>query len=270
LYPAFDLLIRGDVRRVTTAGLIEHQPTARESGMSWQGKAVASRFTGPNKIAVELVGAVDRIEQQIATPSERERGLWASTIRYQIFRAIGSSNPFERPIASRGSEVYGGAVWSEELFGTDELKRRDYFAGFSLKGLPGFRAAQNFDVTVQPTFFQTMELGQGPRTLPEHWQYATFVTVLYRLVDHENRRELAGLPPLLTFNLVGTFSHSEAATGLEDFENTKTGAAVYAKLVNLGLGGGTTFLASGQYTLRHFAQLGRQDHLVIASFSIGF
>jgi hypothetical protein len=272
LYPAFDLLLRGDVKWGSRRGLVEFEPTDREATRLVVGKAVVSRFVGQDKIDVELNGARDQIVPKVANSSDRGLDLVGVTARYQIFRPLLGSRPYERPIAARGSELFAGITQQIERFGSTDVERKDLFFGAGLKGLPG-GGAHSFDVTVQPTFFRFERRARTPdASEPDplaNKQMEMFVTVLYRLVDRENERSIEQLPPLRFLNVVGLFSIARARLGTPQFDRTRVGAQLDAKLVGRQRGG-VTWLASARYELHDFTMLRRKEHVAGGSLSMGF
>mgnify|MGYP001407195110 CR=1 FL=1 len=271
LYPAFDLMVRGDVRWGSRYGLVESAPDAHESVRSIVGKAVASRFVGPDKINVELTVGRDDITQQVASPIERALDVVGVTARYQFYRPLLGSTPHNRPIAARGSELFAGVAHQKETFGSVDVAKRDLFAGVSFKGLPA-GGAHSFDVTVQPTIFRfnrsARTTSAGPVDPFDNEQLETYATVLYRLVDRENDR--CGDPPRLLFlNIVGLFSVGSARVGPAMFDRTRAGAQLDAKLVGRQQGG-VTWLVSGRYERQRFAQLNRNEHVLSVSLNMGF
>lgn len=272
LYPLFDLMVRGDLKVGSRTGLIEFLPNADESVRSTIGRAVISRFVGPDKLNIEFSASRDHITQHVSTPINRDANVVGGTVRYQIFRPLLGSAPYERPIASRGSEIFVGSTRGSEAFGTIDVVREDFFAGVSLKGLPG-GGNHTFDVTVQPTVFRFRRDGHRPVGIQpdslNNEQVETFVTVLYRLVDRENERNADVLPPLVFLNLVGVASFNVARSGPSYFERTRIGGQIDAKLVGR-YRGGTTWLASGRYEWQNLTNLGHRQHVMSASVSLGF
>src|SRR5205823_872652 len=96
----------------------------------------------------------------IPRPIERHVDRDAVTIRYQIFRPIGGNAPYERPIAARGSELFGGVAHTIETYHTIDVSRRDLFAGVSFKGIPA-GGNHSLDVTWQPTFFASHNIDRA-------------------------------------------------------------------------------------------------------------
>ena len=272
LYPAFDLLVRADVKWGSRKGLVEFQPSADETTRLTVAQAVASRFIGPDKINFEATIAHDSITPHVVNPEDRGVDVFGVTARYQIFRPLLGSQPYERPIASRGSEVFAGTARYTEAFGTVDVDRTDLFVGVALKGLPG-GGTHSFDVTIQPTLFTFDRVSQAPdatRINPlANEQLETFVTVLYRLADRENEPDVQALPSMLFLNVVGLFSTGHARVGPAEFDRTRFGAQVDAKLVGRQRGG-MTWLLSGRYELQHFAVLDRKEHVFGGSLSLGF
>jgi hypothetical protein len=269
-YSLFDVLLRGEIRRSEREGLIEFLPDAREDVTSFIGRTVFSRFIGPDKVNLEFTLVSDDIDQRVENPLKRRVLILAPTFRYQLFRGA----PFEQLIASRGSEFFAGAAFNEETFGAVDVQKHDYFGGVSLRGLQGFRKDQTLDITVQPTLLTSEREGKGPQGTPvdplRNAQYRTFVTFLYRFIDHENQREVKDATPVVFLNGVLLASHDIAVTGPKDFESFKVGAGLDTKLVSTALQGGTTFLASARYEFQHFFRLDRDQHLFLMRVSMGF
>jgi hypothetical protein len=270
LYALFDFLIRGEFKVGWRRGLIEFSPNDDESVRSTNVHAVASRFVGPDKINIELSAGHDAATQQVQNPIDRNRTVWGVTGRYQMFRPLGGSRPYERPIASRGSEFFVGAAKGTEAFGAVDVARRDLFFGASLKGLPG-GGHHSFDVTIQPTIFSYRREPRAgaPVDALENRQIETFVTLLYRIVDRENQQNIDLLPHLVFLNVVGLGSVGRARDGLDAFERNRIGAEVDAKFVGRQRGG-VTWLISARYELQDFVQLGRRSNVFFASINMGF
>jgi hypothetical protein len=271
LYPAFDISVRADLRWGLRSGLIEAVPDSQEALRTTTVRTVVSRFVGPDKINAEFVVNRADITQHIREPIERRDDLWGLTGRYQIFRPLGGSRPYERPIASRGSEVFGGLARRTEQFGPVDVQRQDYFAGASLKGLPG-GGAHSYDVTYQRTWFRSEQAANaaGAVVLPlANRQHEDYVTVLYRLVDKEQERNIDLLPTLVFLNAVGLFSFGQPSLGPTAFERTRFGGQLDAKLASQARGG-NTWLLSGRYERQQFGELALTAHVAFASLSLGF
>lgn len=277
LYPVFDVLLRGEVRHVHREGLIEFVPEATEDVLSVVGRAVFSRFIGPDKASLELTVVSDDIDQNIATPIKRRLFIVAPTFRYEIFRPLGGlfGDPAKLPIARR-SEVFAGAALRQETFADVEVQEQDFFAGLALRNLRGFRDEQSFDITLQSTLLTAEREGRDAQGRAvealAHRQYRTSVVLLYRLVDKEREipEHQATIPPVAFLNLVLLGSHDLAVRGPRDFENLKLGGGLDAKFLLEALQGGTTFLASARYEFQRFYQLDRDAHLFFVKVSMGF
>lgn len=270
---AFDVLLEGGLWRTSRRGLIEFLPDATEEVTSLIGRTVASRFVGPDKVNFEFTVVSDHIDQHVASPIERGAIVIAPTFRYQLYRRTFGGSPFDRPIAPRGSEFFGGTSYRRETFATSDIVQRDYFGGISFKGLSGLGEGQSFDITVQPTLFTSERRGTGPapgiETL-DNAQYCTFVTWLYRAIDRENERDITHLPPLVFLNVVVTGGLGAAVRGPKEFGMLKVGAGIDAKLVSRALQGGTTFLVSAKWGIERYPELQRQVHQVLLNVSMGF
>jgi hypothetical protein len=269
VYPAFDLLVRADFRTGSRTGLIEFLPEADETVQSVSGHLVGSRFVGPDKISVEFDVARDRIGQEVATAIPRSLEVFATTVRYQIYRSLLGSRPHDRPIAARGSEVFAGWAQSTERFGDIDVEYDDRFIGVALKGLP-VGGARSFDITVQPTLFSARNVYRtfGISPFSEHQHIETFITGLYRVVDRENVRDIRDLPVLTALNIVGLYSYNTARTGPPFFNRARLGVQLDAKLVRRRRGS-MTWLATAKYELHRFSEL-RDRHVVGASATLGF
>lgn len=271
LYPLFDVMVRGDFTTGRRTGLIEFRPDDAERSHSFDGHAVLSRFAGPDKINLELGMGRDWITQRTTAPIDRGVNRVSATVRYQVFRPLLGSRPYERPVAARGSEFFVGTAHATEAFAEIDVERRDAFAGFSVKGLPA-GGSHSLDVTVQPTFFSSRNrdrLTDAIAELMTHRQVETFATVLYRVVDRENVRNVEDLPPLVFLNVVGVFSIGRAETGPSYFERTRAGAQLDAKLVGRQRGG-MTWLLSARYERQRFSRLDRNDNTFLATANLGF
>jgi hypothetical protein len=265
-------MVRGDLKVGSRKGLVEFLPNAVESIRSTNIRAIASRFIGPDKINVEVSVGHDDVTQHVDKPIDRGQTVWGVTGRYQIFRPLGGSRPYERPIAARGSELFAGTAQGAETFGALDVVRHDVFFGGSLKGFPGV-GQQSFDVTVQPTLFSYRREPHASATAPvdplESRQVETFVTLLYRIVDHENQQNIDLLPNLVFLNVVGLASFGRARDGLDAFERNRLGVQVDAKLVGRQRGG-MTWLASARYERQDFPHLGRRANVYFGSLNLGF
>lgn len=268
---AFDVLVRGDLKVGLRRGLIEYLPNDTEAVRSTRFSAVLSRFVGPDKFSLEGTLGHDSVEQRTAAPIERDQSVWGITGRYQIFRPLGNIKPYERPIAARGSEVFAGTSRGREAFGDIDVLRQGYFVGASLNGLPG-GGEHTWDLTLQPTlsrYSRESVLSARPVDPLANGQTEIFATLRYRLVDHENERNINLLPGLVTLNVVGLASVARASTGLDAFERNRYGAQLDAKLVGRQRGG-MTWLASTRYEHQTFSKLHREANVLMAWVNLGF
>jgi hypothetical protein len=272
LYPAFDLSVRADAQWGLRTGLVETLPFGQEALRSVTVRAVASRFVGPDKINLEFVSSRADIAQRVEQPIERRDDIVGVTARYQIYRSLGGSRPYERPIASRGSEVFGGVASRTDQYGTLDVIRRDRFAGVAFKGFPG-GGTRSFDVTYQRTWFSSelsANLAGAPDVPPfENGQHEDYFTVLYRLVDRENERSIDLLPPLIFLNVVGIASFGTPTIGPTAFERKRYGGQLDAKLASHARGG-ITWLLSGRYEFQEYGEIALREHLVAATVNLGF
>lgn len=270
-YPLFDVMLRADFKDGSRTGLIEFQPDAEEGVRSLEGQAVVSRFLGPNKINIELLAGHDWIDQHVAIPIERHVERTAATVRYQIFQPLLGSLPYERPIAARGSELFGGVARTVETYGTVDVFRHDVFGGVSFKGLPG-GGEHSFDVTIQPTLFTSTNRDRLVIPIVDsshHAQLETFGTLLYRVVDRENVRNVEDLTPLAFLNIVGLVSAGAAREGPAYFDRTRAGVQLDAKLIGRA-NGGMTWLLSGRYEVQHFSSFDHTYNVVSGMVNLGF
>jgi hypothetical protein len=267
---AFDLMLRGSVRVGTRVGLIEHAANASESVRSKAASAAVARFIGVDKLLIEGGVASDAIEQNVARPPARSVSEAHATVRYQLYRPVLKSRPYDRPIASRGSEFFAGIARTTEQFDTVDLHRQDLFAGVSLKGLPA-GGSHSVDFTLQPTFLSSENTDSAPIPTPAlaNRQVDWFGTLLYRVVDRENVPNVQELSPLTFLNVVAVVRRGVARQGPIYFDRTAIGAEVAAKF-SLRTLGGMTWLASGRYELQTFTQLSLREHVVVATVDLGF
>jgi hypothetical protein len=143
--------------------------------------------------------------------------------------------------------------------------------GFAFKGLPG-GGDHSFDVTLQPTVFTSHKIDHASATQAEaevNDHLETFATLLYRIVDRENVRNIDELSPLAFLNIVGLASIGRTSTGPAFFERTRVGGQVDAKLIGRQRGG-MTWLISGRYESQNFSAIGRRYHVVLGSVNMGF
>lgn len=276
-YPLADILVRADVRQIRREGLVEFRRRATEDVLSLVGKTVLSRFIGPDKISLETSVVRDDIDQNVATPITRRVFIVAPTLRYELFRPL-FGDPFAARFEPRRSELYLGASFNTETFGTVDVQKNDYFVGFSLKDFRGLSKDQSLDITIQPTLFTSERSGTDASRRPvdplENRQYRTAVTLLYRLIDEEKTikptTKPTTIPSLPFLHLVLLGSHDTAVQGPRDFESFRAGVGLDAKLIAEWLQGGTTFLASARYEFQRFYHLNRDEHLFSVSLKMGF
>ena len=269
-----DVLLRGDVRGSRRWGLIEYLPRAREDVASLSARTVLTRPVGPDRIDLELVLAIDDIAQQIAQPIERSLHVVAPTLRYRSYRRLTGSGPFEQRIAPRGVEGFIGLAHYNERFGSAELRKRDRFLGVTVRGLPGVRPGQSFDITVQPTRLTAERAGRDSSGLSLDPLRTSTVrllgTILYRVADHENQLDLRLLPRIVFVNFVLTGHHDFQDDGPGAYRSFLMGGGFDARIATPEPGAGATLLVSARYDLQRFFALERTQHHASLSLSVGF
>jgi hypothetical protein len=260
----FDAYLRAGYTRSRRTGLIEFLPDTNEEINEFQVNAAASRFVGPDKLTFETTYAYQDINPQVTNPPRRDRQIVGGTVTYQLFRPI----PFLAPVYAqhfrpRGLDLYGGAVFDRERFGSVAIKKTDYFAGASLKGLG------RVDLTLQPTFFKGRVTGDNTQS---NSQYRTNFNLLYRLLDEESE---PGIPEKkfgvhwAFVHVVFPFKHDVALTGLKEFENFNLGVQTDTKFFTSGRRR-TTFLASLRYSYQRFYRLNKNENLFSFEIGMGF
>ncbi len=256
-YPAFDMSLRGEYRKISRKGLIEFLPKETEYVDSYTGDAVLSRFIGSNKLNLELTYAFEDIDQEISNPIKRERKIMAGTLRYQIFGPKAQDRLFDL----RNWEFFLGAKSDIETWADVDVEKNDYFAGLAFKGLGPL------DITLQPTIFTYNNTDDNSL---DNAQYRTNLAILYRIWDQENKIILPDDHFYLSFfNIVIPISHDVATDGIDDFENFKVGVEFDIKAISLALKG-TTFLASARYDYQQFYNLEKEVNLFSFNLKMGF
>jgi hypothetical protein len=260
----FDAYLRASYTRSKRTGLIEFLPDTAEEINELQINAATSRFVGPDKLTFETTYAYQDISLQVTNPPRRDRQIVGGTVTYQLFRPI----PFLAPVYAqhfrpRGLDLYSGAVFDRERFGSVAIKKTDYFVGASLKGLG------RVDLTLQPTFFKGRVTGDNTQS---NSQYRTNFNLLCRLLDEESK---PGIPEKkfgvhwAFVHLVFPFKHNKALTGLKEFENLNLGIQTDTKFFTAGRRR-TTFLASLRYSYQRFYRLNKNQNLFSFEIGMGF
>jgi hypothetical protein len=260
----FDAYLRIRYTRSKRTGLIEFLRDTAEEINEFQVNAAASRFVGPDKLTFETTYAYQDITPQVTNPPKRDRQIVGGTITYQLFRPIRFLDPvYAERFRPRGLDLYSGALFDRERFGSVALKKTDFFAGASLKGLG------RVDLTLQPTFFKGRVTGDNTQS---NSQYRTNFNLLYRLLDEETE---PGIPEKkfgvhwAFVHVVIPFKHDVALTGLKEFENFNLGIQTDTKFFSGGRGR-TTFLASFRYDYQRFYRLNRNQNLFSFEIDMGF
>jgi hypothetical protein len=260
----FDAYLRASYTRSKRTGLIEFLPDTAEKINELQVNAAASRFVGPDKLVFETTYAYQDINPQTTNPPTRNRQIIGGTFTYQLFRPIPFLDPvYAERFMPRGLHLYSGAVFDRERFGNVAIKKTDFFAGASLKGLG------RVDLTLQPTFFKGRVTGDNTQS---NSQYRTNFNLLYRLLDEETE---PGIPKKkfgvhwAFVHLVFPFKHDVALTGHKEFENFNLGVQTDTKFFTAGHGR-TTFLASFRYSYQRFYRLNNNQNLFSFELGMGF
>lgn len=276
LYPAFDLMLAGEIGKADRTGTVEGFPRQAQSFMQYELRPALSRFLGPDKLTVGGVWVrMDIPDTQGGIPEERGRGrtIVAATFDYAMYRPlllpqlqIGTLEL--KRMETRGWHFYGGVAQDTEVFGTRLAVKRDFYLGTTLKGLRGF------DFNLQPTLLtHGVENGEGVGDASQsNAQYRTSVSVLKRLVDEDVTpgmpASFLGLRPA-SLNLTVPLRHDLAVEGPDDFENLRGGLELWGKAIATGLRG-TSFLATLGYEYEWFYRLDKGLNLFRADLRMGW
>ena len=278
LYPAFDLMLAGEISNVDRTGTVESFPGQTQSFVQYEFRPTISRFLGPDKLTVGGVWVrMDIPDTKGGLPEERGRGrtIVAATFDYAVYRPlllpqlqIGSLEL--KRMETRGWHFYGGAAQDAEVFGTRLAIKRDFYAGTTLMGMGGY------DFTFQPTLFtHRVEIGgEGLEdTSQTNAQYRTTISVLKRLIDEDvtpgmPAASFLGLRPA-SLNLVIPVRHDLAIEGLDKFENLRGGVELWGKAIATGLRG-ASFLATVGYEYEWFYRLDKSLNVFRADLRMGW
>jgi hypothetical protein len=269
----FDADLMSTFRYVQRWGLIEGAPGAHENIPQLDLKAAVARFVGPDKANLELTYSHQWIQPAVPAYPNRPREFLGATVNYQIFRDVPILHAFssyDNRFATRGLELFGGFLLDNEAYfsiikaNNTFPKRRDYFAGSSLKGM----LAGRLDLTLRPTWFTS---NVGGVSFQKNSQLRGELVALFRLVDEEKQK---GIPALRSgmhlgfLHLVGGFRKDGALTGPDAYANNKWGIGIDSSFYSTDLG--TTYLLSARYDRERYFQLNRNADIFTARFSIGF
>jgi len=259
-------------------GAVEWYPDLRETVNVYEVRPALSRFVGPDKLTVGstiVVMDIPIVPGGLIEDRLRQRQIRALYVDYAIYRPLllpQLPTLQLRRRLTRGWHWYGGYVWDDEAFGVRAVRRRDGYAGTSLKGLG------DFDITVQASTFSTetttarraadgtVERGVDPAQSSQ--QVRAGLLLLYRIVDEDGT---PGLPRagLAALNLVFPVRHDFALTGADTFENSRLGAELWGKFISTGLRG-TTFLISAGYDVQRFHHLQRTAQMGHVDLRMGW
>lgn len=272
----FDVALQIGWQRIDRQGLVEFLPQVQERVDQARGELTLSRFLGPDRADLILAYVSQDISPDLPQPPRRDRRIASGRLVYEILRPLAwMKNPYGNLFATRGWQLYGGAVDDREHFGAVEVKKQDLLLGTSLRGIG------RFDLTVQPTLF-TVDVSDD--RLQRVSQLRTEASILYRIVDEEAepgipQASFLGLRPAF-LHLVGTFKHDSAREGLRAFENDRLGLGLEASLLVRGFADlaspetqrfrGTTFLAAFHLANEHFPRLKKDSRIMELSVSVGF
>lgn len=274
--PFFDAVLQAGVQRFDRRGLIEFLPRVLERVDQAQGEITLSRFLGPDRADLILAYVSQDISPDLPQPPRRDRRIASGRLVYEILRPLASmKNPYGNLFATRGWQLYGGAVDDREHLGVVEVKKRDILLGTSLRGIG------RFDLTLQPTLF-TVDVSDDRSQRVS--QLRTEGNILFRIVDEEAepgipQASFLGLRPAF-LHLVAAYKHDGAREGLRAFENDRLELALetslfvrgFADLASPGIQRfrGITFLAAFRLANEHFPQLKKDSRIVEVSVSAGF
>jgi hypothetical protein len=274
--PFFDAVLKAGVQRFDRRGLIEFLPRVLERVDQVQGEVTLSRFLGPDRADLVLAYVSQDISPDLPQPPRRDRRIASGRLVYEILRPLASmKNPYGNLFATRGWQLYGGAVDDREHFGVVEVKKRDLLLGTSLRGIG------RFDLTLQPTLF-TVDVSDDRSQRVS--QLRAEGNILFRIVDEEAepgipQASFLGLRPAF-LHLVAAYKHDSAREGLRAFENDRLGLALETSLFVRGFADlaspgtqrfrGTTFVATFGLANEHFPRLKKDSRIVEVSVSAGF
>jgi hypothetical protein len=275
----FDVSVSGVIDGVHRYGLIEFFPNAEEKLMEYGSQLDVSHFFGPDKGTATVGYTYQTIHPQhcagnvsasnICVPDgtfpNRYRQFLNGTLDYQLFRPLPFiQTAYDRRFENRGWDFYAGFLNDNEKYPPLHTIRNDYFLGTSYRGFAGGR----FDVTVQPTWFNSWVTGYSSQS---NRQYVTNANVLYRIVDEERNAGVttaASGVHLAFLHLVVPFNSDVAQVGLNAYENRNTGVQLDSKFFTYSRW--TTFFASAGYQHVDFHQLNKESNGFVFAFSMGF
>lgn len=271
LYPAFDVLLTGDYRRVHRVGVIEGSPEQAQDLDQITARPAVARFLGPDKLSLAGTYTFLRIPDVTGGAiADRSRGrrIASLDLDYALNRFL------HAPIWLLSLHMLAGAAQDNETFGRRVVRHRDAYLGLQLTRMHAW------DITVQSTLFtgavevQPMDTEQSVGEDPQqsNAQYRTTLVLVRRLIDEDAH---PGLPPEILgvrpsmLNVVLTARHDARLRGLFAFQNVRVGLDLWAKAFATKLWG-TAFLMSAGYDNQYFYSIKKDLHIVHFDLRMGW
>jgi hypothetical protein len=271
LYPAFDILLAGDYRRVNRVGAIERFPDQAQDLDEVTARTTIARFVGPDKLS--LTGAyaflsIPDVAGGIIADRARGRAIASFSLDYALNRFLLA------PIRMPSLHVFTGAAQDDETFGLRVVRHRDAHLGLRLTRMHAW------DIAVQSTLFasaveiRTLDPRQfaGEDPQQSNAQYRTTLVLLRRLIDEDAQpglpSEVLGVQPSM-LNAVLTVRHDARLRGLFAFQNVRVGLDLWAKAFVSKLWG-TAFLMSVGYENQYFYNIKKDLNIFHLDLRMGW
>lgn len=281
LYPLFDLRLAGDYLYTERTGILEFEPETVEKFHGFNFRPSVSRFLGPNKLTLE--GVLAYLDIQDLPGGVPDQGMRSKLIRgvkltYSHYAPLGGLSffggsllPYRQP--TRGLSFYGGLLQDFETYGIRQVRKTDLYGGIDY-GAPRFWA-----INAQGTYLKssTVFVDQNVATAPTY----TDVTQNFNgvrvsaaltglIVDQEARPLVSDAPVELDMlNLVLPVQWDKTLEGVNDFENIRGGAALWAKFFGPKTLG-TPLLFSTGYDVQYFYNINKISHLWRVGLRLGW
>jgi hypothetical protein len=271
LYPALDVLVSGNYRRIHRLGAVEFLPDQAQDFNVLEARPVIARTLGPDKLSLsgtytfmdipDIAGG--RIEDRM-----RGRTIVSFNIDYALYRLL--LRPFRLPAI----HLFAGSAWDDETFGVRVVHQRDAYLGVKLDRI------KNWDITMQASVFsgsvrvQPLDPAQPAGDDPEqsNSQYRTTLVLLRRLIDEDAQPGLPpetwGIQPSMV-NAVLTVRHDARLRGLYAFQNVRAGLDVWAKAFVAYLRGAAILISAG-YENQYFYSIGKDLHIFHLDLRMGW
>jgi hypothetical protein len=271
LYPAFDVLLAGDYRRVHRVGVIERAPYEAQDLDQVTARTAVVRFFGPDKVSLAGAYTFLRIPDAsggVIADRARRRTIGSFHLDYALNRFLLA------PLRIPSLRLFVGAFQDDETFGLRVVRHRDTYLGLGLTRMGAW------DFTVQSTLFagavlvQPLDPAQSTGEDPQqsNAQVRTTLVLLRRLIDEDAQpglpSETLGVQPSM-LNAVLTVRHDTRLRGLFAFQNVRVGLELWAKAFIPTLWG-TAFLMSAGYENQYFYSIRKDLHIFHLDLRMGW